>query len=234
MEGMKRAGMKLLTESGTRTFTRGKSESCIDLTFGSQDIAARCLSWGVDKNLCWDESDHFPIRTVLDIQPPLDNSLRYKYNKAAVGGYQAEIQDKMASLNKFDFESLRGREDAADKLGEQFLTNVKNAMDNNIPTELANPPLPTGRPMNPSKRATLQNEATTIAETRPGLSAAERKKKRNEDFRVKFKGYSRYRRGVAKTSKGTNGVWSILKRTVRRAQPKTAPNMQPLTKDTGG
>ncbi|KAG5761420.1 hypothetical protein H9Q72_010474 [Fusarium xylarioides] len=237
VEGMAGAGMKLLTESGTPTYARGPLKSCIDLTYASQAIAARCLSWGVDENLCWDESDHFPIRTVLDIQPPLDNSLRYKYSKAAVGGYQAEIQDKMASLNTFDFESLRGREDAANKLeelGEQFLINVKDAMDNHIPTELMNPPLPTGRPMDPSKRATLENEATTIAETRPGLSAAERKKKRNEDFRVKIKAGGRYRRYVAKTSKPTNGVWSILKRTVRRAQPKTAPNMQPLTKDTGG
>ncbi|KAF5540414.1 hypothetical protein FNAPI_10513 [Fusarium napiforme] len=117
VEGMAGAGMKHLTPSQLGAWVGG-----------------------FDKNLCWHESDHFPIRTVLDIQPPLDNSLRYKYSKAA--------------------------------------------------------------------RATLENETTTIARTGPGLSAAERKKKRNEDFRVKIKAGGRYRRYVAKTTfeKDTGGV----------------------------
>jgi hypothetical protein len=64
------ANLQLLTPTGITTWSRGVSESTLDLAFGSQRVVARLLSCGVRSDLDFG-SDHMPIRIEMATTPQL-------------------------------------------------------------------------------------------------------------------------------------------------------------------
>ncbi|KAF5660097.1 hypothetical protein FHETE_9068 [Fusarium heterosporum] len=168
---MKAAGMELITEKGCRTYTWSSREDdstalCIDLTFVSQDLKLKPLTWSVDDNSLWDKSDHRPIRTVLTLTNVLCKRVHYKYDKAALGAYQEMIAAKMAGLSHCPLDSKAD----LDRAAHMLLEEVGDCLDKCIPTCAANPPPRSKYPLDPSIRLTLQTEAITIAESGQNLT----------------------------------------------------------------
>ncbi|OXV05450.1 hypothetical protein Egran_06782, partial [Elaphomyces granulatus] len=62
---MDEARLQLLTESGTVTWSRGEQRTTVDLTFVSQTLSERLIVNEVAEDVS-DDSDHHPIRTVID------------------------------------------------------------------------------------------------------------------------------------------------------------------------
>ncbi|KAJ5598905.1 reverse transcriptase [Penicillium lagena] len=62
--------MDLLTEEGKPTWERAGSSSVIDLTFVSETLTERLVQSGRADDI-EHQSDHYPIRTVIDIETPL-------------------------------------------------------------------------------------------------------------------------------------------------------------------
>ncbi|KAF4964395.1 hypothetical protein FSARC_7660 [Fusarium sarcochroum] len=251
---MKKAEMKLITEPGTITYTRGAAKdgtnpSCIDLTFVSKDLQPRVASWGVDKVSCWEESDHRPIRTVLNIQPFDDQTRRYQFNKAAVGALQKDLAESMVELIAARLQTNGDLDVAA----EEFVSILKSSIDRCIPTRLANPPPKGSKRTDAIIRATAKNGGISIADPapdqEPGSKPAiltDRSQRRDErllGWQVqkiktgtgsKVKPVGDYRNHVANKSKSPNGVWKMSSTGERISAPKLASDIPPLNKDTGG
>ncbi|KAF5024611.1 hypothetical protein F66182_3374 [Fusarium sp. NRRL 66182] len=246
---MKKAEMKLITKPGTVTYTRGAANkdgstkpSCIDLTFVSKDLQPRVVSWGVDGVSYWEESDHRPIRTVLDIQPLQDETRRYQFKKAELGRYLKDIEESMVALNEARLETSEELDEAADT----FSSIMIKSMDRCIPTRLTNPPPRcTGRTDATGERLGLTIEGTSPSSSprpapEPTTGAGRPQQPGHGTLRIKTSsGYKvraadGYRSHVAKKSKSPNGVWTTSRMGQRISAPKLASDVPPLSEDTGG
>ncbi|KAJ5809036.1 reverse transcriptase [Penicillium pulvis] len=62
--------LDLLTEAARPTWERGGAESVIDLTWISEELTGRLVNHGRADDI-EHQSDHYPVRTTLDVQTPL-------------------------------------------------------------------------------------------------------------------------------------------------------------------
>ncbi|KAI6774935.1 hypothetical protein HG530_001693 [Fusarium avenaceum] len=234
-ERMAVSGMKLVTVKGTTTYRRKNAHrssiaSCIDLTFASTALKSKVLRWGVDDKSRWEKSDHCPIRTVLDFQPFLDTTVRYKYSKTALGAYQTMVAAKMEEMRTCTLSS----QDDLDQAAVKLIQSLEECRDKCIPSCLANPPGKSRYPQDPNIRLTMQKEAITVAEPGPGLDREVRRVMRRRAHEAnKLKGGDGYRRYAGMKSTAPNGVWALSKMAKRMVAPQHTTDMPPLTKEQG-
>ncbi|KIL86139.1 hypothetical protein FAVG1_10535 [Fusarium avenaceum] len=234
-ERMAVSGMKLVTVKGTTTYRhknahRSSIASCIDLTFASTAPKSKVLRWGVDDKSRWEKSDHCPIRTVLDFQPFLDTTVRYKYSKAALGAYQTMVAAKMEEMRTCPLLS----QDDLDQAAVKLIQSLEECRDKCIPSCLANPPGKSRYPQDPNIRLTMQKEAITVAEPGPRLDREARRVMRRRAHEAnKLKSGDGYRRYARMKSTAPNGVWALSKMAKRMVAPQHTTDMPPLTKEQG-
>ncbi|KAJ5110838.1 zinc knuckle domain protein [Penicillium argentinense] len=77
--------LELITEEGKATWTRNDQSSVIDLTFISPSLSGRIIRCGRADDI-EHSSDHFPIRTTLDIETPILTQQRRRNWKATDDG----------------------------------------------------------------------------------------------------------------------------------------------------
>ncbi|KAJ4129154.1 hypothetical protein NW768_007688 [Fusarium equiseti] len=133
--GMQVNGLDLVTVPGTETFVAGKGDnvirSCIDLTFVSSSLRSSVESWP--------NSDHHPVRTILDLQVERDDTLRFHWDDTDSKRYNEILKDKL------DVEELKKLELLPPIIDEQLdlaITTILEAIDTTVPTTLAFAPPP--------------------------------------------------------------------------------------------
>lgn len=70
-ELMEEMRMELITEIGIKTWERAEQRSVLDLTFMSLSLCERLIRCQTIHNRLDHQSDHFPVKTTLDIETPL-------------------------------------------------------------------------------------------------------------------------------------------------------------------
>ncbi|KAM5347429.1 hypothetical protein ACJ41O_010434 [Fusarium nematophilum] len=235
-DGMVAAQMRCLTTPGTVTYTRGKRQdetsSCIDLTFISEDMASRVLGCAVKKIDCWDESDHRPIQTSLNIEVSRDDSKRYLWKKTPEKRYLAALATVLEDLDGSGHEPMTREE--ANATGAALVDGICRVMEECVPSRPAAPAC-IAKPSQPASvavRSVVENEKlpTEIPNPRKGARWtrfwnrwAKRVLEGEPNDRV-----GSWRRFVPAKAKNTRGVYQMAKLAKRLCQPKDKGRIPPL------
>ncbi|GES66033.1 hypothetical protein ATETN484_0014000100 [Aspergillus terreus] len=92
---MDRHRFELLTEAGTATWSRGSLQSTIDLTWVSASLRDRLVLWERADDLDSD-SDHYPLRTRLDVATtPVEVVRRRNWKKADVEQLISLVRERL-------------------------------------------------------------------------------------------------------------------------------------------
>ncbi|RGP75365.1 zinc knuckle [Fusarium longipes] len=203
------------------------TNSCIDLTFASRDLKPNVRSWEVDKDSLVEESDHRPIRTILNIKTYKDETRYYDFRKVAAGAYKADLATAMGEFNELPLED----EQDIDKALERFNSVMIEARNKHVPSRLANPPPKHARPVNPDLPLHPENEATS----QEGLPRWMKQKQRRDRWKAR-KDKERKQRNTMlhNTSQSIDGMWKQEMMAKRSAKPKVMDDVPTLFIKEGG
>jgi exonuclease III len=227
------AGLSLALPQGSITWeTRGAS-STIDLVFASESIHQRILHCAVDMER-EESSDHLPIRTTLDTQPP-PNTTKPKRPQWKRADWERTRLDLEARLLPLQQEELEAEEDL-----DRYTERIQEAINTTIQTTI-----PAARP---SKWATMhwtQECSAKVQEaraarrkwTREGTeeayqayrTAANSKKRQIRSDKTKA-----WRRTAAELAQDPRALWRLAKWARTAAKEPAAPPQFPPLRDGNG
>lgn len=223
-DGMLAAKMQCVTKAGTVTYTHSKGArkkmSCIDLTFVSEEQAPRVLSCAVKKIASWDESDHRPVQTVLDIGVFRDETKRFLWKKTPKKRYLTAMADALAQLQCLELETR----EQVDTQAAAIRDTVLRTMEECVPVRPAFSVKPAARPPSAAARSALKNEGVPTVTSNPRKGRGwTRFWKRWADRVIgdeRKEKVESWRRFVPEKANNTRGVFQMARLAKRVCQPK--------------
>lgn len=201
--------VELTIEEGVTTWECGESQSTIDLTFISTTLANRLVVCERADDVQHD-SDHFPIRTLLDIDTPAREALKRRNWKATNTKVLMESIDTNLVVP-----SLAGKSKASIELATTaFLATIRKAIEKSTPwanlCEWSNPDFSETcrEAVKTTRYLRRQYSRTHSPWAWKHYCAAWNRKKRliNKELRL-----SHRRRVQEATEQGPQGLWKLAK-----------------------
>ncbi|KAF4988223.1 hypothetical protein FGRMN_9893 [Fusarium graminum] len=239
-EGMANANMALATPPGSETFRRKDGDdilvSCLDLCFVSQSLKDCVKSCQVYEQSPWPDSDHRPVRTILDIEAIRDSSLRYLYDQTDVQRFNKALARELPPLDLLKAIDLD--QEQVEKLARVVISGLQTAVDTTVPTRLANP-RPSARPLDLKALEILEGDG--VAPTLPGTIAPSgtpedvqtpanlrTQRRRAKRAAKKKKTAESDRHFIHNLGESTNGTWKVARLGLLRTKPRIMLNMPDL------
>ncbi|KAF5681254.1 hypothetical protein FHETE_43 [Fusarium heterosporum] len=233
-DGMANANMVLATPPGSETYKRKDGDrtivSCVDLCFVSQSLKNCVKSCQVYEQNPWPDSDHRPIRTILDIEAIRDSSLRYLYEQTDARRFNKVLASELPPLDQLKTTDLD--KEQVEHLARVVISGLQSAVDTTVPTKLANPS-PSARPMDLKALEILEGDgvASTWPETiAPSGTPANLRTRRRRAERAakKKKTVETDRHFIHKLGESTDGTWKVARLGLLRTKPRIMLNMPDL------
>jgi ribonuclease HI len=209
IEAADEASLELLTEPGTVTWQLGDRGSTIDLTFTSRSLLDRLILWERADDIS-DDSDHYPIRTILDIKTPVQEPVKRRNWKATDTKKLIEFVTQNAVYKDLKSANKEQINQAVDHLIEVIQQGINNSVPWAKPSLFANPDFSPecSEAVKGTRRLRRLYTLTHAAEDWGRYTAARNAKKRLVQKALK-QGHRKRVREV--TEAGPAGLWRLAK-----------------------
>lgn len=240
-DGMHANGMNLATDPGTETFFATNKDkvirSCIDLTFVSSSLKSSVKSCSAfprkpvatedgatasQRSLYnpWPNTDHHPVRTILDLQVERDDTLKFHYEDTDTQEFNAILEK---GLNIEELKKLKLTPAVIEEQLKHVTAIIMHAINTTVPTSLAFPP-PIDKPMSLLEREVIDGNGVAPAPPHTISNSVAQQQyhealKRDRDKEKTF---------IDKVAQSPNGTWQAAKIGKVRSQPRIIKNMPAL------
>ena len=209
-------GLQQVVEPGTITWAKGGDKSTIDLAFVSQRLCERLVACEVAEDV-EDDSDHNPIRTLVDIETPETEPVRRRNWKQTDAKELKGFVDANLMWRSRDIRTKEHIEQTTDHLVEVLRQGIERSTPWARPSAYSNPDF-TPRWREAVKKARQLRRRWKTTGTSEDWEAYA--KARNQKGRIVSKDLQQgHRKRVEDVTKsGTTGLWRLAKWARTRGQ----------------